>query len=236
MYINSENITNIVIRTLEKPVLFSAFTRFIDKSPFVRQIAFIGKGIFDMPEFVEMVRFCACRNIILIFGEVGPTSPQNIRALVEYGNVICVNIYEKDPNVSLLLNYKTEFEAEIPEINLIVSVPKPTPQESNANLSYDFFNRGHDVNDIECLKLLTEPMIDYNGDFLGCWHNIDRKHPINAFDVGMDSALNHRCYKRILKMLRTGHIDMSCPCARCLVFDGMVWTGNTVDVYKKTQG
>jgi hypothetical protein len=234
MYINPEKITKIAIRTLENPVDWEQFKRFLQKSPFIRQVAFVGKGIFKMRQFVQMVAYCNDNNIILIFGECGNTTAENIDALVEYGNVICVNIYENDTHVNRLLALKTKYNTDIPEVNLIVDVPKRTPQDKIPMDSYAFYSHGTNTHNIACLQMLKEPMIDYNGDLLGCWENLDSKHPINAFDLGMEQALNHRSYKNIMKMLRTGKICMSCPCARCLIFQGLVWSGNTVDVYKKT--
>lgn len=235
MYINPEKITKIAVRTLEHPVEWVQFERFLKKSPYIRQIAFIGRGIFKMPSFVEMVKYCRDNDIILIFGECADTTEEKIDALVEFGNVICVNIYKNDKHVDRLLNLKEKHNTEIPEVNLIVDLPSSrTPQDTLSANSYAFYNMGESTHNIACLRMLTEPMIDYNGELLGCWENLDISHPINAFDLGMESALNHRAYKNILKMLRTGRINMSCPCARCLIFDGLVWNNKTVDIYKKT--
>ncbi len=234
MYINPELITDVVIKTLEKPVDWIQFQRFLNKSPYVRRIAFIGTGIFQLPQFVQMIQLCRDKDIVLIFGECRDTTPENIDALVEYGNVICVNIYETCQHVNRLLKLKEKYNTALPDVNLIFDQTNPTPQDTNLSQPYDFYNMGHDTHNIPCLKMLTEPMINYNGDFLGCWENTDSKHPVNAFDLGLENALNHPVYKNRLKMLRTGKINMSCPCARCMVFFGLVWSNKTVDVYKKT--
>ena len=232
MFINTENIHNIAITTTEKPVDFRQFQKFIQKSPFIRRVAFIGKAIFDMPEFPELVYFCAANNIYLIFGEVGTTSEQNLRALVEYKNVLFINIHEDENNVDLLNKYKLQFNSELPEINLIIH-EKHTPQEEISNNSYAFYNLADDTKNIHCLNLLREPMIKYDGELLGCWQNPDKNHPINAFDLGMEKAINNRAYLNMLQMLKTGKINKSCPCTRCPVFASLVWTNKTVDVYEQ---
>lgn len=231
MFINTENINNIAITTTEKPVDFERFVKFIHKSPFVRRVAFIGKKIFDMPEFPDMVKFCAENNIYLIFGEVDETSNENLRALVEYENVLFINIHEKGDNVKQLFQYKQKFNSELPEINLIVP-EKHYPQESISQNSYAFYNLADDIQNISCLNLLSEPLLNWNGDLIGCWSNTDKKHPINAFNLGMEEALNSKYYKNILKMLKTGKICKSCPCTRCPVFASLVWINKTIDVQK----
>lgn len=231
MFINVENIHNVAITTTEKPVDFARFQKFIEKSPFVRRVAFIGRAIFDMPEFPEMVKFCAVNNIYLIFGEVGETSTQNLRALVEYRNVLFINIHEDKHNVKLLNEYKQEFNSELPNINIIIH-EKHTPQEEISETSYAFYNLADDIKNIPCLNLIAEPMMNYNGDMLGCWQNPDKDHKINAFDLGMDAALNAREFKNMIKMLKTGKIIKSCPCTRCPVFASLVWSNQTIDVIK----
>lgn len=231
MFINSENIHNIAIASVEKAIDFERFKRFIEKSPFIRRVAFIGKAVFDMPDFPEMVKFCAINNIYLIFGEVGETSTTNLRALVEYKNVLFINIHEDAHNVKLLQEYKQQFNSELPDINLIVP-QSHTPQDELSNTSFAFFNLADDIEHIHCLNLLNEPMLNWNGDLLGCWQNQDKSHPINAFDLGMDDALNHPKYKSIFKMLKTGVINKSCPCTRCPIFASLVWSNKKIDVCK----
>ncbi len=232
MFVNAENIHNIAILSTEKPVDFGQFKKFIEKSPFIRRVAFIGSAIFDMPEFPEMVRFCAINNIYLIFGEVCETSTGNLRALVEYKNVILINIHEDKHNVKILNEYKQEFNSDLPEINIIIPV-KRTPQDEISATSYAFYNLADDLKNIACLNLLSEPMFNYNGELLGCWQNPDKKHPINAFDLGMEKAFNSSFVKNMLNMLKTGKINKSCPCTRCPVFASLVWSNKKVDVCKR---
>lgn len=231
MFINTENIHNIAIITTQNPVDLERFKKFINKSPFIRRVAFIGKAIFDMPEFPELIRFCAQNNIYLIFGEVGETSTDNLRALVEYQNVLFINIHEDKHNVKLLQQYKQQFNSDLPDINLIIS-EKHSPQEDISDTSYAFYNLADDIKNIHCLNLLREPMLNYDGSLLGCWQNPDEKHPSNAFDLGMDAALNSRHYTNILKMLKSGKIIKSCPCTRCPVFASLVWKNQTADILK----
>lgn len=232
MFINAENIHNIVIASTEHAVDFMQFKRFIQKSPFVRRVAFIGKAIFDLPEFPEMVKFCATNNIYLIFGEVGETSIENLRALVEYQNVILINIHEDENNVKFLNQYKQQFNYNLPSINIIIST-KRVPQDELSSSSYAFYNLADDIKNIACLNLLSEPMLNYNGDLLGCWQNPDKKHTVNAFELGMEKAFNSVAVKKMLNMLKTGKICKSCPCTRCPIFASLVWTNQKIDVYKK---
>lgn len=232
MFINTENVNHIAIISTEKAVDFEKFKQFIQKSPFIRRVAFIGMAVFDMPEFPEMVRFCAINNIYLIFGEVGKTSDENLRALVEYNNVILINIHEDEHNVKLLNKYKQQFNSDLPDINIIIPM-KHTPQDEISASSYAFYNLADDIQNIACLNLLKEPMLNYDGSLLGCWQNPDTKHPVNAFDLGMEKALNSTQYKNILKMLKSGKICKSCPCTRCPVFASLVWTNQKIDVCDK---
>jgi hypothetical protein len=232
MFVNAENIHNIVIASTEHAVDFEQFKKFIQKSPFVRRVAFIGKAIFDLPEFPEMVKFCAVNNIYLIFGEVGETLTANLRALVEYKNVILINIHEDKHNVKLLNQYKQEFNSDLPKINIIVPA-NHAPQDEISATSYAFYNLADDITDIACLNLLQEPMLDYNGELLGCWQNPDKKHPVNAFDLGMEKAFSSAPIKKMLTMLKTGKICKSCPCTRCPVFASLVWTDQKIDICKR---
>lgn len=232
MFINTENINNIAIISTQNAVDFVQFKKFIKKSPFIRRVAFIGNAIFNMPEFPEMIQFCAINNIYLIFGEVSETSTENLRALVEYKNVILINIHEDKHNVKLLNEYKQQFNSELPEINIIIPV-KHTPQDEISATSYAFYNLADDIQNIACLNLLSEPMLNYNGELLGCWQNPDKKHPVNAFDLGMEKAFNRPYIKNMLRMLKTGKICKSCPCTRCPVFASLVWKNETIDVYEK---
>ena len=231
MFINADNIHCIAIASTQKPVDFERFKKFIKKSPFIRRVAFIGMAIFDMPEFPEMVKFCAQNNIFLIFGEVGETSTQNLLALVEHRNVILINIHKDKHNVKLLEEYKRHFNSDLPSINIIIT-QKHYPQDDISDTSYAFYNLADNKQNIACLNLLEEPMLDYDGSLIGCWQNPDKKHPINAFDLGMERAVNKSHYKNILKMLKTGKICKSCPCTKCPVFASLVWTKQTIDVYK----
>ncbi len=235
MFINTENIHNIAVITTEKPVDFEQFKRFIKKSPFIRRVAFIGTEIFNMPEFPEMVQFCAINNIYLIFGEVGETSTENLRALVEYKNVILINIHEDKNNVELLNKYKLQFNSELPDINIIIQ-QKHTPQDEISASSYAFYNLADNLQNIACINLLAEPMLNYNGELLGCWQNPDKKHPVNAFDLGMEKAFNKSYVKNMLKMVKTGKICKSCPCTRCPVFASLVWKNRTIDIEKTVFG
>ena len=96
MLIKTENIHCIAINTIEKPIDLDRFASFIKKSPFVRRIAFIGKSVFDMQNFPELIKICAVNNINLIFGEMGEISDDKARALVEYQNVLFVNTHENN--------------------------------------------------------------------------------------------------------------------------------------------
>lgn len=231
MFINPQNINNIAIWSTEKAVDFRQFKKFIKKSPYIQRVAFVGAAIFGMPEFSEMVRFCAENNIWLIFGEMGKTTQENLRALVEYGNVISVNMYEDEEDIKIIQEYKQQFNSEYPQINLIVQ-QKHTPQDEISPRSYAFYNLADDVQNVPCLNLLEEPMLNYNGDLLGCWANPDIKHPVNAFDLGMEKAINSTAIKKILTMLKTGKICKSCPCTRCTVFKSLVWSDKKIDIFK----
>lgn len=233
MFINAEKINKIAIHTVEKPVDFNSFANFIQKSPYIRQIAFIGPAILEMPEFEEMIELCAINNIHLIFGEIVETKPENIIALVKYKNVIALNIHENDKNLELLVKTKQEMFVRNPEISVIVKKENSTPDTTISKTSYGFYNLADDVTNIACLNLLREPMINYNGELLGCWQNPDKKHPINAFDLGMKRALNKSEYKKMLNMVKTGKIDTSCPCARCPIFMSLIWTNKKIDVKKR---
>ena len=228
MRINTRNITNIVINTSKQPVEFIPFSQFLDKSPNIQQIAFIGKAIFDSPDFISILELCASRDIFLIFGEVGATSYENIYALVQFGNVIAVNIHEDDPNVQTLMALKERFDTPYPEVNIIVSAPPHIPQDSLSEQSYAFYNLADDINNVGCINMWREPMIDYDGGLIGCWQNTNFKHPINAFKLGLDKAINHKKYKQIIHMLQTHKICLECPCARCPIFASMIWSNKKI--------
>jgi hypothetical protein len=234
MFIDTEHILKIAIRTLDKPISLPHFKRFIYKSPFVRQVAFIGKAIFDLPEFVELLDFCREQNLSVIFGEVGPTSIENIEALVKFGCVMAINIHEGDPNIQKIFDFQAKYCLPVPEVNVIVKLDTPrTPQDTLSDTSYSFYNLADDTREIACLNMLEEPLVDYDGSLLGCWQNPDKKHPINLFDLGIDKAMNTAHYKAILKMLKSGKINTSCPCARCPIFASLIWTGKTIDVCER---
>ena len=233
MPINTEEIRNIVIKTTDRPVDFSHFENFIHKSPFVRQIAFIGRAIFDMPNFPEMVKMCAVNNITLLFGEMGETSVENAYALVENQNVLFVNIHENDANIEKINYLKNKLNVQLPDVNIIVPAPPHYPQDDISEDSYAFYNLADDTRNIACLNLIKEPMINYDGALLGCWQNPDKKHPINAFDLGIDAAINHPEYRKILKMLKSGKINISAPCARCPIFASLIWSDKTIDVCER---
>ena len=234
MFIDTERVLKIAIRTTEKPVSLPHFKKFILKSPYIRQVAFIGKAIFDLPEFVDLIAFCSQQNLSLIFGEVGSTSIENIEALVKYGCVMAINIYEGDPNIQKIFDFQAKYCLPVPEVNLIVkSDVRRTPQDTLSDTSYAFYNLADDTREIACLNLLEEPLVDYDGSLLGCWQNPDKKHPINLFDLGIDKALNNKHYKSILKMLKTGKIDTSCPCARCPIFVSLIWANKKLDVCER---
>lgn len=232
MNINTRNIERIVINTQLHPVDLAQFTSFLDKSPHIHQIAFVGKAIFDTPDFISILEVCAAHEIYVIFGEVGPTTYENLYAMVQFGNVISVNIYEEDPNLEVLTEIKNQFDAELPEINVIVKGPAHIPQNGLSDTSYAFYNLADDTRNIDCLNMLEEPMINYDGGLIGCWQNTNFKYPVNAFDLGMDKAINHKKYKKIIHMLKTLNISMECPCARCPIFASLVWSDKTIDLCK----
>lgn len=236
MYINSEKITQIVIRTLDKPVSYDLFENFIRKSPFIRQIAFIGKGIFDSSEFTKILDLCRLKSIALIFGEMARNVPiEIVDAMVRAGNIIAVNIYDGDPNINNMIELKNKYQMPVPEVNAIIQTEPRTPQDSLSESSYAFYNLADDKNNIPCWNLLYEPMIEFDGSLLGCWANPDKKHPINAFELGMESALNKSPFINMIKMLKSGKINTKCPCARCPVFASLVWDNSTIDIYTRTQ-
>ncbi len=236
MYINSEKITQIVIRTLDKPVSYDLFENFIRKSPFIRQIAFIGKGIFDSPDFTKILDLCRLKSIALIFGEMARNVPiEIVDAMVRAGNIIAVNIHDGDPNINNMIELKNKYQMPVPEVNAIIQTEPRTPQDSLSESSYAFYNLADDKNNIPCWNLLYEPMIEFNGSLLGCWANPDKKHPINAFELGMESALNKSPFINMIKMLKSGKINTKCPCARCPVFASLVWDNSTIDIYTRTQ-
>ena len=236
MYINSEKITQIVIRTLDKPVSYDLFENFIRKSPFIRQIAFIGKGIFDSPDFTKILDLCRIKSIALIFGEMARDVPfKTVDAMVRAGNVIAVNIHDGDPNINNMIELKNKYQMPVPEVNAIIQTEPRTPQDSLSESSYAFYNLADDKNNIPCWNLLYEPMIEFDGSLLGCWANPDKKHPINAFELGMESALNKSPFINMIKMLKSGKINTKCPCARCPVFASLVWNDSTIDIYARTQ-
>jgi len=152
--------------------------------------------------------------------------------LVEYHNVLLINIHENDNNLKMLYVYKKQFNSDLPNIN-IIGPEKRTPQDKLSKTSFAFYHFADDIKNIACLNLLKEPMFDYNGDLLGCWQNPDKKHSVNAFDTGIEKALNSKTVNNMLNMLKTGKICKTCPCTRCHVFASLVWTNQTIDVYKK---
>jgi hypothetical protein len=236
MYINEEKISKIVIQTTEKPVQYDLFENFIRKSPFVRQIAFIGKAIFDSPDVIKIIDLCRLKSIALIFGEMAENVPfEIVDAIVNSGIVIAVNLHDGDKNIDVLNELKTKYQMPIPEVNAIIKTPPRTPQDTLSATSYAFYNLADDKNNVPCWNLLNEPMIDYDGSLLGCWTNPDKKHPINAFDLGIQSALNKSPFLNMIKMLKTGKINVQCPCARCPVFASFIWSDSTIDVYSRTQ-
>jgi hypothetical protein len=232
MRIDTSTINNIVINTQNHSVDVVRFCNFLDKSPHIQQIAFVGKAIFDTPNFISILEACVAHDIFVIFGEVGPTTYENIYALVQFGNVIAVNIHENDPNLQTLLELKEKFNTPYPEVNIIVMGEPHIPQDSLSNTSYAFYNLADDIESIACKNLITEPMLNYDGGLIGCWHNTNHKHPINAFDLGIDRAINHKKYKRIIRMLQTHKICMECPCARCPVFASMIWANKKCKLLK----
>lgn len=237
MFVNTESISKLAIRTSEKPISLPHFERFIIKSPYIRQVAFVGKAIFDLPNFPDLIAFCRQQNLAVIFGEVGPTSLENIEALVKYGCVISINIHEGDPNIQTIIDLKEQYNVNIPNVNIIIkSDNKRTPQDTLSNTSYAFYNLADDTREIACLDAIAEPMVDYDGSLLGCWQNPDKNHPVNLFDLGMEKAFNTKHFKSILKMLKTGKIDISCPCARCPVFVSLIWSNKKLDIYERIMG
>ena len=233
MLINTENIHCIAIRTVEKPIDFAQFEKFIQTSPFVRRIAFIGTAIFDMPEFPKLIEMCAVNNIDLIFGEMGNISDDDVPCLVKYRNVLFINMHNDNPHIKQINDLKEQLNVKLPDIKIVPKTQSHVPQDEISKDSYAFFNLADNIDDIECLNLFKEPLINYDGALLGCWKNPDKTHPINAFDLGMERALNHTEYKRIIHMLKTHKINMNSPCARCPIFASLIWTNQKLDVCKK---
>lgn len=233
MLIKPEYVHCIAIKTTEKPVDFARFEQFIQKSPFVRRVAFIGKAIFDMPDFPKFIEMCATNNIDLIFGEMGEISDDNVSCLVKHQNVLFINMYENDTHIKQINDLKQQLNVKLPDIKIIQKNQQHYPQDEISPDSYAFFNLADNIDNIECLNLLKEPMINYDGTMLGCWRNPDKTLSVNAFDLGMDKTLNHPTYKHMLHMLKTLKINLKSPCARCPIFTSLIWTNKKLDICKK---
>lgn len=231
MPINTENINNIIIDTMEKPVDFEQFSAFIQKSPFIRRIAFVGHRIFDMPRFCDMVKLCAQNNISLIFMEMGAASDDKLRALVEYKNVVFINTYKKDKYVKTIEKFKQEFNSSQPDIH-VIKKENILPQNYLSETSYSFYNMADTIEQIPCKNFILEPMIDSDGNLIGCCQNPDKKTPLNIFDLGIEKTFRHKYCTNIIKMLKTGKINTKCPCTRCPVFASLIWTNQTTDITK----
>ena len=231
MFINTELIHNIVINTFDGTIDFDEFVMFLEKSPFVRRIVFIGQHIFDSPRFLEILSLCRSHNIALIFGDVPETTLENISGLVQCGNVYAINILETNKNIKTINELKEKLNTDYPVVHIIPeSTNTRDAQFGMTRESYAFYNLADDMRKIPCLKLLQEPMINHDGQLLGCWENPPRKYKINAFHLGLERAMNNRYYLNIFKMLRTQKLDFNCPCARCPVFASMLWTNKKIDI------
>lgn len=222
----------IVIKTTEKPIKISTLIDLLDTSNTIKQIAFMGSKIFDSDEFQEMLDICHSRGIRIIFGDVQPLTKLQMDLLTNSKYLTAINILDTDPQLPKIQKLQKSKNSTHPFINIINSNNKATPQDNLSYEHFNFFDQANDIEHIECLNLLKEPLINYDGTFIGCWLNPDGKTPIKTEELGLYKATSHCFVKQMIHMLKTGKVNMKCPCARCTVFMALLWNNKKIDLEK----
>lgn len=232
MEIRAMEINKIVIKTTEKPISSNTLIDLLDTSHSIEQIAFMGPKIFDSSELQQLLDICKARNIRVIFGDLQPLTPEQMDFLTDPTYLTAVNILDTDPQLPKLQKLQSSKKSNHPFINIIKESNKATPQDGLSYEHFNFFDQANDIDHIECLNLLQEPLINYDGTLIGCWNNPDEKTPVNVCNTGIQKALNHCFVNKMLHMLKTGKVNMKCPCARCSVFMALLWKNAKLDLQK----
>ena len=249
------------------PVLYLNFLDFIERSPELGFINFLGTKLFtESDELPDILGLCAQHNIQVQFSNLALMSPDVLPLLVTCGIVVRVVFPQEQeaelkPMIDELIRLRELHKSAIPEIVCIVpdekieqkvaparnvsrnkTLPlsenktvasKPErkasqPPKSNSFGFYDFIDG---LEELPCGRLLNYPLINFDGRFIGCWENF-QDTPINAFEIGIAAAINHKFVKRMCKMLYTGHLDVDIPCMRCPIFTDLVWHNKRVRLIK----
>jgi hypothetical protein len=210
------------------PVRLHNLERFVQKSPSVRRIDFLGTAIYDSSELPEILELCAANNIEVSFGKFKCTTDENLNAIANSPAVKSIIYVDSDDVRESIdaLNKMKKYAIEIIPIREAAA----TPQDEITSSSYGFYNLADEISDnISCAKLVGFPMIDFDGTFLGCWDN-SMGSTVNAFDVGIDAAINSGFVRGMRRMLIGGRPNFDLPCARCPIYASLVWTNKRLDI------
>jgi hypothetical protein len=230
--------THIAIKTDSHPVLCENLERFLHNSPSVRGIAFMGDKLYTSPEFKDILALLAHWQIEVFFNGLCPLSDSAVNELVNNGWVR--RIYysgeispELQETIDKISTTKQNINSEFPEF---VHIPPPEFNLEKIHLDPDaefhsFFDLAREVNTMPCLKLITFPLIDYDGTFIGCG---DYRLPkdANAFNDGLDAALNSRAVKQVICMMKKCKPDHRSPCVRCPGFISLMFEEKKLDLIK----
>lgn len=255
------------------PVRYLNFLDFIERSPELGYINFLGDKIFtDSEELPDILDLCAKHGIDVEISNLANAAPDIVASLVTSGAVVRVVFphaqeEELKPVVDEIIRLRNEYKLTKPEILCIVENEqqfaalvskqakasqtgtkntKPAPenaaivpsQKSEKPIerapvptSFGFYDLVGDLKNLPCGRLLSYPLLNFDGRFIGCWENY-QDTPVNAFKLGIVAAMNHKFVKRMCKMLYTGRPDVDIPCMRCPIYTSLVWANKRVRLVK----
>ena len=205
----------------------------------IRQIAFMGRAMYTSPEFPAILDLLGHFQIEIFFNGVCEMPDDAINAIIKNGFV--KKIYHADEMTDEVQSVidKIEFVKKSANTNLpeIIITQRPADPSELSHLDPDaefhgYFNFARDVDTMPCMKLVSFPLIDYDGIFIGCWDIRLRKEDVNVFNDGIEVAINSRPISRIIKMLRRCDPDHKTPCVGCPGFISLMFTEKKLDIIK----
>lgn len=251
-----KNKISIAIDVRNFPIRYLNFLDFIELSPELGYINFIGDKMFtDSEELPDVLELCAKHGITVEFSNLAVMAPDVVSSLVSTGCVARVTFVhaqeqELKPVIDEIIRLRNLHKSATPAITCLVDddmslatmsdaqntsvasdVPKKTVEPVSTPTSFGFYDLDDNLKDLPCTRLLGYPLLDFDGRFVGCWENY-QDTPINAFQIGIAAALEHKFVKRMCKMLYTGRPDVDIPCMRCPVFMGLTWNNKRIRLVK----